>query len=223
MKANSVELLKRIEFLEKQAQKTIETATQGSLSKNISSALFHGFRSSTLSFLKATFETCHPFYVEFDQNTSIARYYELLKGIEILNSVKAEIQNGWFQTYKGLISSEIFSDFLEMANHLLDNKYKDPAAVMIGSVLEEHLRQLCNKYEIDTTIDREGDLIPKKADRLNSELASKDIYNKLDQKNITAWFDLRNKAAHGKYDEYTIDQVKIMQSGVSEFLARQQL
>jgi hypothetical protein len=31
-----------------------------------------------------------------------------------------------------------------MAEHLLDQKYKDPAAVVVvGSVLEEHLRQLC--------------------------------------------------------------------------------
>jgi hypothetical protein len=30
-----------------------------------------------------------------------------------------------------------------MAEHLLDQKYKDPATVVVGSVLEEHLRQLC--------------------------------------------------------------------------------
>src|SRR5690606_1419355 len=147
---------------------------------------------------KGTFGTAHPYYFEFDNKTSLSGYHPLLSGIEILKSIKAEIQNGWFQSYKGIISSEIFSDFLEMASHLLDNSYKDASAVMIGSVLEEHLRQLCLKYEIGTTWEKEGDLIPKKADRLNSDLASKEIYNKLDQKNVTAWLDLRNKAAHGK-------------------------
>ena len=38
------------------------------------------------------------------------------------------------------------NDFLDMAYHLLENDYKDASAVMIGSVLEEHLRQLCNKF-----------------------------------------------------------------------------
>lgn len=42
----------------------------------------------------------------------------------------------------------------------------------------------------------------------------------LDQKNVTAWLGLRNKAAHGQYAEYNADQVRVMQSGVSEFNAR---
>ena len=78
----------------------------------------------------------------------------MLSGIEILKSIKAEIQNGWFQSYKGIISSEIFSDFLEMASHLLDNGYKDASAVMIGGVLEEHLRQLCVTNGINTNIEK---------------------------------------------------------------------
>ena len=41
---------------------------------------------------------------------------------------------------------------------------------------------------------------------LNANLVKADTYTKLDQKLITAWLDLRNKAAHGKYDEYTADR-----------------
>ena len=70
---------------------------------------------------------------------------------------------------------------------------------------------------------KKKDIIAKKADRLNSELASREIYNKLDLKNVTAWLDLRNKAAHSKYDDYSIDQVRIMYSGVSEFISRNPL
>ena len=121
---------------------------------------------------------------------------------------------------KGLISSEIFSDFLEMAEHLLSEKYEHAAAVMIGSVLEEQLRQLCDKNSITVTEAKNGKLIPKKADLLNAELAGQSVYNKLDQKNITAWLDLRNKAAHGKYSEYNIQQVELMLQGVTEFMTR---
>jgi len=107
-----------------------------------------------------------------------------------------------------------------MAEHLLSNGYKDPAAVMVGSVLEEHLRQLCLKNDLDVETEVDGKLKPKKVDRLNSELAKNEVYGKLDQKSVTAWLDLRNKAAHGKYDEYTAEQVKNMVLGVTEFLAR---
>ena len=50
---------------------------------------------------------------------------------------------------KKLVSAEIFSDFLEMAAHVLEQDYKDPAAVMIGTVLEENLRQLCHSAGIE--------------------------------------------------------------------------
>ena len=91
---------------------------------------------------------------------------------------------------------------------------------MIGSVLEEHLRQLCRKENIDTDEEKDERLIPKKADRLNADLAKENSYSKLDQKQITAWLDLRNKAAHGKYDEYSNEQVKHFLSGVIEFMTR---
>lgn len=42
---------------------------------------------------------------------------------------------------------------------------------------------------------------------MNAELAGVEAYNRLDQKDVTAWLDLRNKAAHGHYDQYTAEQV----------------
>ena len=91
---------------------------------------------------------------------------------------------------------------------------------MIGSVLEEHLRNLCGKRGISVEIIKDGKPLSKKADLLNSELSASDVYNKLDQKSITSWLDLRNKAAHGKYSDYTKEQVEIMYQGVLNFISR---
>ena len=55
---------------------------------------------------------------------------------------------------------------------------------------------------------------------LNSELAAKDVYSKLDQKSVTAWLDLRNKAAHGHYADYTTEQVSLLLQSVRNFIAR---
>ena len=88
------------------------------------------------------------------------------------------------------------------------------------SSLESHLRQLCQKHEISTERDVEGSVRYKKADLLNSELVSNEAYSKLDQKSVTAWLDLRNKAAHGKYEEYEKEQVSIMIAGIRDFLVR---
>ena len=181
---------------------------------------FYEFRSASLSFLANVFGSQHLFYTDFNSKVTRTESFYVKAGKGILSAAKQEIEGGWLFTVKSLISAEIFSDFLEMAEHLLDNQYKDSAAVMIGSILEEHLRQLCVKNSIDTNLVKDGKSTPKKSDSLNSELTSTSIYGKLDQKSVTAWLDLRNKAAHGRYSEYTEQQVKLMLQGVTDFIAR---
>jgi hypothetical protein len=91
---------------------------------------------------------------------------------------------------------------------------------MAGGVLESHLHQLAIKHNIDLEIVVNSDVKPKKANQLNAELTKKDVYNLLEQKNITAWLDLRNKAAHANYEEYTKDHVSIMLLGLRGFITR---
>ena len=216
------ELIKRTEELLSLGQKVLQSTHMysSSGSEYVDSGLFRQFRVASLSFFKNTFSIEHPYFKEFDKFIRSADPSDTKTGIGILKAVIDEFKGGWVFTVKGLVSAEIFSDFLEMSNYLLSEGYKDPAAVLIGSVLEEHLRQLCNKNGIPVEIVKDSKPVPKKADSLNSELAASNIYNKLDQKQVTAWFDLRNKAAHGKYSEYSKDQVQIMYHGVVNFMSR---
>ena len=138
----------------------------------------------------------------------------------VVGSLRADIEAGYLKSYTELTHSELFADFLEMSNHLLDEGYKDAAAVIAGSSLEAHLRQLCQKAGIDTEAKTATGRSPKKADRLNSDLAGAKIYTKLDEKNVTAWLGLRNKAAHGQYDEYQNGQVALLISAVQDFITR---
>lgn len=136
--------------------------------------------------------------------------------VGILTALRTAYESGYLATITELIHADIFSDFIEMAEYLMSEGYKDAAAVILGSVLEEHLRQLCAKTGI--AVEQKGK--PKKADLLNSELAGQSVYSKLDQKSITAWLDLRNKAAHGNYGDYSLDQVGVLLQGVRDFMAR---
>lgn len=136
--------------------------------------------------------------------------------IGILKAVRMDYTQGYLQTIQELVHADLFADFLEMAEYLLEEGYKDPAAVMVGGVLEEHLRKLAIKNGIQVLENGKS----KKADRLNSDLAGGCVHSKLDQKSITAWLDLRNKAAHGKYSEYQHEQVLLMLLGVRDYLTR---
>ncbi len=211
--------------LENRVQQLIEKGqqTQGTRKNSgdgrdyVENRPFSEFRAASLSFLERTFGSRHQFTLEFSEKVTQLYPDHVEDGLGILAAAKNEIQGGWLFTTKEIVSAEILSDFIEMAICLLGEQCKEAAAVMGGSVLEEHLRQLCNKHG---KIVRSGKSVPKKADSLNSELASANIYTKLDQKSVTAWLDLRNKAAHGEYSEYSTEQVELMLNGVTDFIAR---
>jgi hypothetical protein len=138
----------------------------------------------------------------------------------VVESLLADLRAGNLEAVAELIHGELFGDFLEMATHLLDEGYKDAAAVITGGTLEAHLRQLCQKHNLPLEEQAQSGLRPKKADQLNAELARASAYSKLDQKSVTAWLDLRNKAAHAMYTDYSRDQVALFVSGLRDFISR---
>lgn len=138
----------------------------------------------------------------------------------IVQSLRSDVAAGYLRSQRELLSAALFADFIEMAQHLLNEGYKDAAAVIAGSSLEAHLRQLCEKNGISCDVSIGGSSTPKKADRLNADLTAAEAYSKLDQKNVTAWLDLRNKAAHGRYTEYESPQVSLLIAGIRDFITR---
>lgn len=146
--------------------------------------------------------------------------YKMIEILGVIESLRADLEAGYIQSITELIHGELFGDFLEMARHLLDEGYKDPAAVVAGAALESQLRQLCAKSGIVTEVVSSSGSHPKKADAMNAELANGSVYSKLDQKNVTAWLDLRNRAAHGKFSEYSKEQVSLMVMGIQDFITR---
>ena len=130
----------------------------------------------------------------------------------ILKSLRADYAAGRMQTFQERVHSDLFSDFLEMAEYLLeDDGLKDPAAVLAGGVLEEHLRKLCAKHIVP--------LSPKpKLEVMNADLKKQGVYGGNEQKQVTAWAAIRNSAAHAQYADYTAEQVRLMLQGLRHFL-----
>lgn len=219
----TADIIKRVDELLELGQGVLSTTWSNGGRYNVQhvkAAPMAGFRSAALSFIDRVYGSKHPHFVQFTEKCADDFLGDAERAISILTAIRSEIAGGWLFTVKGLVAAELFSDFLDMSEHFLDTGYKDPAAVMVGSVLEEHLRQLCIKNSIPIEEDKDGRPVPRKSDRLNAELAKAEVYTKLDQKLITAWLELRNNAAHGKYEAYTSEQVKQLLAGVTEFMAR---
>ena len=175
-------------------------------------------RTRCLAAVERASGSTSPYYnsiVEF-RNSEHLEWVYLESEIGVAKALLSDIRNGYLQSVEELLHGNVFGDYLEMALHLLNNDYKDAAAVLTGGTLEVHLRNMCNKHKIST--ERSGKA--KKSDELNAELVKQGAYSKLDQKNVTAWLGLRNDAAHGHYSAYTKDQVALLLQSVRDFITR---
>ena len=112
------------------------------------------------------------------------------------------------------MQAEVFADFLEMAEHLLTEGYKDAAAVLLGAVLEDSLRKVAVRHGVTIVGANEK---PLTIDPLNVAVCKSGAYGPLVQKQVTTWAHLRNDAAHGNFAKYDADYVRQMLLFVQKF------
>ena len=137
--------------------------------------------------------------------------YKIPSCYGVLTILKTELEQGLLGEVEDLVRAEVFTDFLETAEYLLEKGYKDPAAVLVSTVLENGLRRIAGKHDI---VVKDKDDISS----LNTKLGDAKAYSKLDRSQIQTWKKLRDSATHGKYDEYTKPKVDAMLEGVRRFL-----
>lgn len=178
----------------------------------VDTGLVQQWRTSSLAFLNATLGSDNVHYREFEERCKWSQRHEAERGLAILRAAREDIAGGYLQKVETLVSASVFNDFLEIAEHLLDNGYKDPAASLIGAVLEDGLRRMCVTNTLPV---KSGDNISS----LNQKLADNEVYNRLQQREIEVWNKLRDYADHGRFDQYESDNVKDMLAGVQKFLS----
>lgn len=178
----------------------------------VESGLAHQWGASCLNLLCRAFGTDSVHYMKFEAKfPKFHNYSPVSDALGILKAAKEDYEQGFLFDARTLIEAEVFDDFLEQAEYLLDSGYYQPAAVVIGSVLEDGLRKLCAKHEMTLSA-------KPKLDTMNAELAKRGVYNKLTQKRVTTLADIRNKAAHGEWDEFTKADVGDMLRSVRQFM-----
>lgn len=196
------ETLKRLSALIAEADEQFGSGAEGY-------AKFLGWQTQVLAALESIIDRTHPYYEAFVERCDSG----IIFGKEILSRLHSDIEHGHLRKTADMISAEVFAEFLEMAQHLLEQGYKDPAASLAGAVLEDGLRRIARNHEITV----KGD------DNLNSlrdKCAQRKVFNDLVRKQITAWTALRDSADHGHFDQYTTQQVGSLISDVRGFLAQ---
>lgn len=110
---------------------------------------------------------------------------------------------------------ETVSDYLEQAELLLRDEKMHPAAatIIIGASLEEFLRNWIESESLEVETNKPS------IDAYAKKLKEKELINKQDFKDITAWAGLRNDASHGFWDKVADrNKIEIMLLGVNLFI-----
>jgi hypothetical protein len=121
-----------------------------------------------------------------------------------------DLENGFLVGQEFLIAGEVFDSVLEEAKYLNQSGHKDPAAVLTRVVLEDALKRLAISEGINDN---------QKASQINDELRKQGRYPQPQWRLIRAWLDMGNAAAHGKFDEYTSEDVQRLVEDIERFLA----
>lgn len=145
------------------------------------------------------------------------RISELLGLVSITRALRDDIAAGWLTSVVEMAHADTYTSYLEQAEGLNSQGYKDPAAVIAGISLEVHLKALATKHGVDLQMTNGHQ---KMASGLNDDLKREGVYNALEHKQVTAWLAIRNSAAHGDFGEYDTAAVKGLIEGVRNFAVR---
>jgi hypothetical protein len=179
----------------------------------LDSQTFTEWQTQSLTYLINLLGPDHTYVQSFREQIKSGYRGTVESGKGILQAVREDIQGGYLTRIETLVSANIFNDFLEMTEYLLSQGYKDSAASLSGAVLEDGLRRICLARGVK--LGSKEDL-----SSLNKKLADGGVYNRLTQKKVQVYNDIRNNADHGKFSEYKADDVKDMLKGVREFLGQ---
>ena len=120
-----------------------------------------------------------------------------------------DLEKGYLLSQEFLIAGEVFDSILVQAKQLTQGGYKDCAAVLARTVLEDTLKRLARSEGIDENL---------RASVINDELKKSGKYPQAQWRFIQAWLDIGNAAAHGRFDEYSEGDVLELIKGIEQFL-----
>lgn len=189
------------------------------------------WRTSVASFLERLFGKGAATTVRFEnaakqhdqdqRSSSNVNYLDLFKKERaIFLSAKEEFEGEYLFEIKNLVHAEVFSNELDQAEHFLGSGYDVAAAVTAGVVLETTLKKLCEQRTPPIALTKTSGK-PVQTDTLITELKSNNAFNEATAKQLRAWMNIRNDAAHGTRGNGQFSQGEIarMIEGINSFVA----
>lgn len=170
------------------------------------------WRAASLAFLERVLGPTDAYTRQFNKVSDGSYLGSVKSGTGILRSVKHDLEGGYLLRLSDLIAADLLTDVWDQAEELLNGGYKDAAASVCGAALESGLRKICQSHDIST-----GGL--RGIDALAKALVDAGNLTAVKKRQIDAWREIRNAAAHGERDAYVTADVRQLLDGVRDFIA----
>jgi hypothetical protein len=193
------------------AKKLDFTSNDGIDYYKVSSGAHREWSTNVLNLLQRTFGESSIHFKHFSERYEKFTEWEshFIDCLSLFKAAREDYEGGYLFNVRALAKAEVLSDAIGQARELLQAGYKDPACILARVALEATLKDL---------VDRHG-LIQGKLDRMNADLSKAGVYNMAKHKQITAWAEIGNKAAHGDWTQYTEPDAIAMVQGVEGLVA----
>ena len=192
--------------------------------KKLDPEKFIEWRTKAATLLSLVISDGHVHRKAAEDLTILQCSYELLQSaVSLLRGMKDDLEKGFLDDMAAAIEAEITCDYMGQAEHLLAEGHGGkfdhvPAAVLAGAVLEKALRTICGQQQPPISLQNpKGD--HKTLGPLIDDLKKAGVFNEAKAKQLRAWADIRNLAAHGEFNQFKRTDVEAMLAGINNFLA----
>lgn len=212
----------RLRQLIPEGEKIIRSATgessRGRYVRPEESAPLHAWVSKVENILQTVFGEKSAHFVHYSKFAydgkvnHLQNIGDIVPIIGILHGALDDLEGGFLDQQELLVSAVVIDDVLSQARELCDSGYKDVAAVLVRVALETAIRKIAKSSSVDDS---------GKVAAVNDRLKDSGRFTQPLWRQVQAWVDIGNEAAHGNFDKYTIQQVSAAIDGVGGFIANE--
>lgn len=128
----------------------------------------------------------------------------------LLTSASVEWGYGLLRKIEYIVSAATFDDFLDHAAMYHKGNKKTEASVLASAVLEDSIKKIASKHEIESR--------GKSLEELIDQLVKDDVLTLVKAKRIKSYASVRNHALHAEWDEFDIKDVGELIKGTRDLL-----
>lgn len=184
--------------------------------------------------MKGIFPPGHPLRVRWDSASAVAEGKSWQLGEDslvrttraVLETARKLIRDGRLQSVIDGVRTETVVEVLDLADELNRGRAGSPpapvpATVLAGGALETHLRHLCDRAGLLSGLTGHGSIDKYKGLLDQARTAGTEIITRGEAKQVTAWADDRNAAAHDPTSfTKSAEAVQLIIEGIRQFIAR---